>query len=121
MYKVIIDNLYVDTIIGLCDWERKVEQRIFFDIEMNVDIIQASKDDDIKKTVDYVAISNEVVNFSRKNKFLLIETLVIRLLKHLLNSNKLISSLTITVRKPLAIKNAASATVKGSMSRSDIS
>ena len=43
MYKVIIEDLYVDTIIGLCDWERDVEQRISFDIEMEVDIRDAQK------------------------------------------------------------------------------
>ena len=41
-------------------------------------------------------------------------------MRHLIDTYVLIDSLTITVRKPLAIKNASSATVKGSMSRSDI-
>tara|TARA_B100002019_G_scaffold291598_1_gene312220 strand:+ start:849 stop:1214 length:366 start_codon:yes stop_codon:yes gene_type:complete len=120
MYKVIIEDLYVDTIIGLCDWERDVEQRISFDIEMDVDIRDASKTDDINKTVDYVAISEQVEQFTRSNKFFLIETLVVRLMKHLIHTYTLINSVTITVRKPLAIKNASSATVKGNMSRRDI-
>jgi dihydroneopterin aldolase len=120
MYKVIIEDLYVDTIIGLCDWERDVEQRISFDIEIQVDIRNAAEMDDINKTVDYVAISDQVKKFTRSNKFFLIETLVVRLMRHLIDTYVLIDSLTITVRKPLAIKNASSATVKGSMSRSDM-
>ena len=120
MYKVIIDNLHVDTIIGLYKSERKIEQRISFDIEMDIDICDAAKTDDINKTIDYVTISNQVLVFTQKHKFFLIETLVVRLLRYLLDNHSLINSLTVTVRKPLAIKNASSATVKGSMSRNDL-
>ena len=99
--------------------KRDVEQRISFDIEMDVDIRDASEMDDINKTVDYVAISEQVKKFTQSNKFL-IETLVVRLMRHLIHTYSLIDSVTITVRKPLAIKNASSATVKGNMSRRDI-
>ena len=69
MYKVIIEDLYVDTIIGLCDWERDVEQRISFDIEIQVDIRNAAEMDDINKTVDYVAISMLLQNLFKINFF----------------------------------------------------
>ena len=57
MYKVIIEDLYVDTIIGLCVGE-EVEQRISFDIEIQVDIRNAAEMDDINKTVDYAVFQS---------------------------------------------------------------
>ena len=53
MANILIEDLAVDTVIGLCEWEKHVEQRLFFDIDMQVDISDAARDDNLEACVDY--------------------------------------------------------------------
>ncbi|HCX26154.1 MAG TPA: dihydroneopterin aldolase, partial [Cellvibrionales bacterium] len=47
MATVFIEDLKVDTVIGLCEWEKHVKQTLHFDIDMQVDISGASSGDNI--------------------------------------------------------------------------
>ena len=44
MDTVFINDLRIETIIGIYDWERKVRQTISLDLEMGTDIRQAAAD-----------------------------------------------------------------------------
>lgn len=72
---IFLNNLRIETIIGIFDWERKVKQSLFFDIEMATDIRKAAASDDIQDTLDYKAISKAVIDFVEKSEFQLVETL----------------------------------------------
>ena len=48
MDKVFINNLEVEAVIGIFQWEREVRQLISVDIEMDFDNKTAAKSDDIK-------------------------------------------------------------------------
>lgn len=73
---IFLNNLRIDTIIGIFDWERKVKQTLFFDIEMATDIQKAAASDDIVDTLDYKSISKAVIQFVEQSEFQLVETLV---------------------------------------------
>ena len=49
MDKVFINNLAVEAIIGIFQWEREVRQLISIDIEMDFDNKQAAKSDNIEE------------------------------------------------------------------------
>ena len=47
MDKIFLDELKIDTIIGLWDWERKIRQTVVIDLEMSADIAKAAATDDV--------------------------------------------------------------------------
>lgn len=109
MATVFIEDLKVDTIIGICDWEQTVEQTLHFDIAMDLAIGAAAKDDDLSKAVDYAAVSEQVAAFVADQQGKLLETLVDGLLSHIMALHPALDRLQITVRKPQAIPTAACA------------
>ena len=56
MDKVFINNLEVEAVIGIFQWEREVRQLISVDIEMDFDNKTAAKSDDIKDALNYKLI-----------------------------------------------------------------
>ena len=52
MDKVFINNLEVEGIIGIFQWEREVRQLISIDIEMDFDNKKAANSDDIEDALN---------------------------------------------------------------------
>ena len=84
MDKVLVQGLQVETIIGIHDWERRVRQALFIDLELAVDANRAAVTDDIADALDYQAVCACVVRFIDQGEFRLLETLCDRLADHLL-------------------------------------
>lgn len=72
---VYINDLKIETIIGIYDWERQVRQTISLDLEMGTDIRQAAETDDIQFALNYKAVSKRVIDFIGGSEFLLVETM----------------------------------------------
>ena len=102
MDKIFLNNLDIDTIIGIYDWERETLQTLSFDLEMDWDICKAAKSDDIADTLDYGAIATSIVTFVEASRYQLIETLAEDLCALLLN-NYPIPKLKLTLSKPVAL------------------
>lgn len=117
MASVFIDDLKVDTVVGVCEWEKHVQQTLHFDITMQVDISAIADSDNLDATVNYAVVAEQVIAFVQSRDWLLIETLLQQLLQHLLAQHAMIDALTITLRKPMAIEAANCAGVKASLSR----
>ena len=75
MDKIFLNDLKIDTIIGIYDWERETLQTLNFDLEMDWNIRKAADSDDIADTLDYGAIAQTIVSFVEKSRYQLIETL----------------------------------------------
>ncbi len=75
MDKIFLNDLKIDTIIGIYDWERETLQTLGFDLEMDWDIAKAAASDNIADTLDYGAIAQSIVNFVEASNYQLIETL----------------------------------------------
>lgn len=78
MDTVSIQQLSVNTVIGIYDWERQIRQTVVLDLEMAADCARASVADDVADTLDYKAISQRVSEFIRVSKFGLVEALAQR-------------------------------------------
>ena len=63
MDRVFINDLRIDTIIGIYDWERKVRQTISLDLEMGTDIRHSAKTDAIEDTLNYKAVAKRLIAF----------------------------------------------------------
>ena len=72
---VYLNDLRVDTVIGIYDWERRTRQTVILDIEMATDIKKAAATDSIDDTLDYKAVAKRLFSYISETEFLLVETL----------------------------------------------
>lgn len=112
-----VKDLRVNTIIGIYDHELKKAQPLYFDIDMQADISVAAKSDAIEDALDYASVAERVQQFVRSNSNKLLEGLICELSAALLAEYAMIQSLTLTVRKPNAIADAACSSITYSCTR----
>jgi len=75
---VFIEELRIDAVIGIYDWERRVRQTLSLDIEMAFDNTVPAADDDIAKTLNYKDVSKRLIGYVGESSFGLVETLAER-------------------------------------------
>lgn len=85
MDEIMIQNLAVNGVIGIFDWERNIKQKISMDICIGCDISKASISDNIQDAVDYKKISKSIIEFVSKSEFYLIEKLANEVAKLILS------------------------------------
>ena len=108
MDKVFINNLQVETIIGIFSWEREVRQVVSVDLVMDFDNKKAAKYDDIEDALDYKKIGKRVTNYVERSRFKLVERLAEQIAKLVLKEFP-VSNLTVSVTKPGALRGSESA------------
>ena len=52
MDKIFLNEMRVETIVGIWDWERKTKQIVSIDLEMGADIKKAAMTDNIEDTLN---------------------------------------------------------------------
>lgn len=72
---VFIEDLRIQTVIGIFDWEREITQTVSLNLEMGFDIRAAGQSDSISDTLDYKAVSKRLIHFVEKSEFQLVEAL----------------------------------------------
>ena len=82
---IYLNDLRIDTIIGIYDWERRIKQTISLDLEMAGDIRKAAASDDIEDTLTYKAVDKRLISFVETSEFQLVETLAERITEIVLN------------------------------------
>ena len=102
MDKIFLNNLKIDTFIGIYDWEKETLQTLGFDLEIDWDIRAAAASDDITDTLNYGDIAQTIVNFVEASRYQLIETLAEDLCALLLKEYP-IPKLKLTLSKPVAL------------------
>lgn len=78
MDVVFIQDLRIETTIGIYDWEKQIRQTVAFDIEMAHDNRIPAASDRIEDTLDYKAVSKRLKQFVGESRFELVETLAER-------------------------------------------
>ncbi len=86
---IYLNDLRIDTVIGIYDWERQTKQTIILDIEMGTDIGKAARTDSIEDTINYKAVAKRLFTFVGESEFELVETLAEKIAEILLNEFKL--------------------------------
>ena len=76
---IYLNDLKIDTVIGIYDWERRVKQTVSLDLEMATDIRKAAASDSIEDTLNYKAVAKRVIALVEGSEFKLIETLAERI------------------------------------------
>jgi dihydroneopterin aldolase len=106
MDKVFIDNLTVETVIGIFDWEREIRQAVSLDLEMAYDIRQAAATDSIDDTLDYKAVSKRLIHFIEGSEFQLVEALAERCAQIVLDEFP-VNWLRLKLSKPGAVRGSS--------------
>ena len=72
---VFIEDLRIQTVIGVYDWEREITQTISLDLQMAFDIRRAAQSDQIIDTLDYKTVSKRLIQVVETSEFQLVEAL----------------------------------------------
>ena len=75
---VFIEDLRIDTVIGIYDWERRIRQTVALDLEMAFDNTVPAATDSIADTLDYKAVAKRLIAYVEAAEFQLVETLAER-------------------------------------------
>lgn len=108
---VFIRDLEVKTVIGVFDWERKIRQRLVFNVELGTDFSASAKSDDLVDTLDYKAISHAIEDMAEESSYQLVEALVVAV-ADMVMADFSVKWLSITLDKPGAVSCAKSVGVK---------
>jgi dihydroneopterin aldolase len=106
MDRVFIENLTVETVIGIFDWEREIRQSVSLDLEMEFDIRQAAASDAIEDTLDYKAVSKRLIHFIEQSEFQLVEALAEQCAAIVLNEFP-VKRLKLKLSKPGAVRGSS--------------
>ena len=100
--KILITGIQALGYHGLLEDERKNGQLFVVDVEVELDLSEAAKNDDIKKSVDYNALAILIHNEITGPAVNLIESLAHRIGIKALETFKEIDEIKVTVHKPKA-------------------
>ena len=105
MDKIFLDELKIDTIIGIWDWERKIRQTVIIDLEMSADIARAAASDNVEDTLNYKSVAKRVQQFVGDSSFQLVETLAERI-AGIIRDEFDVAWVKVRVHKPGAIRGS---------------
>ncbi|MFT4836409.1 MAG: dihydroneopterin aldolase [Psychromonas sp.] len=104
---IFIKQLEVISSIGVYDWEKSVQQKLYFDLEMAFDNKPAANTDDINLALNYFSVSEVVNNFAQTHQFELIETMA-ESVATLIMAQFTVPWVKVTLHKPGALPKAQS-------------
>tara|TARA_Y100000389_G_scaffold202063_1_gene246404 strand:+ start:6413 stop:6784 length:372 start_codon:yes stop_codon:yes gene_type:complete len=105
MDKIFLNELKVDTIIGIFEWERNILQTVIIDLEMSADIAKAAASDEVIDALNYKSVAKRVQGFVEKSSFQLVETLAEHIASIILDEFSVIW-VKVRVNKPGAIRGS---------------
>lgn len=105
MDKIFLNELKIDTVIGIWDWERKIRQTVIIDLEMSADIAKAAATDRVEDTLNYKSVAKRVQSFVSDSSFQLVETLAERIAQ-IVREEFGVAWVRVRVNKPGAIRGS---------------
>lgn len=102
---VFIEDLQIEAVIGIYDWERTTRQIVSLDIEMASHCAMAAATDRVRDTIDYNKVARRLVEFVGQSQVHLVETLAEQIAV-LLMAEFGAPWVRIKVSKPGALSNA---------------
>jgi 7,8-dihydroneopterin aldolase/epimerase/oxygenase len=100
MDKLVLRRMEYYGYHGVFEEERKLGQRFYIDLELQLDLREAGLHDDLSKTVNYAEVHERVKAVVEKKSFKLIEALAEHIASDLLDTYTVIHALTVKVTKP---------------------
>ncbi|MGN1281284.1 MAG: dihydroneopterin aldolase [Succinivibrio sp.] len=111
MDKIFVNNLKVDCIIGILDYERENTQPLLVSLELETSLTEAGYQGDLSKSIDYALLSSRVKSYIIERKARLLEELGVELCDMILKEFKP-HSVMVSLNKPEAIADAQGAGIQ---------
>ena len=103
---VYINDLRIETVIGIYDWEREIRQIVSIDLEMAADNRKAAASERIDDALNYKAVAKRLIQFVEQSEFQLVETLAERIAEIVLDEFD-VDWLKLKLGKPGAVTGSA--------------
>ena len=105
MDAIFLNEMRVETIVVIWDWERKTKQIVSIDLEMGADIKKAALTDNIEDTLNYKGVSKRIRKFVEDSDFQLVETMAEKIAEIILVEFN-VPWVKVRVNKPGAIRGS---------------
>lgn len=102
---IYLNDLEIETIIGIFDWERKIKQKVRIDLEMAADVKKAAASDRIDDTLNYKSVAKRLIQFVGDSEYQLVETLAERIAEIIISEFN-IPWVRVKINKPGAVRYA---------------
>ena len=106
-----IRELRISCIVGVYPDERKREQDVFVDVDMEFDFARVTASDHLADTVDYTEVAADLTAYVRAERFQIIETLAQRACARIMDRHPFLRRCRLVIRKPAAVPHAQGAVV----------
>lgn len=103
---IFIENFKLETIIGTESWEQQAPQTISLDLKLHTNITAAANSDDLRMTINYQQLHDQLLEFAKAEKTLLLETLATNIANFIF-ANFPTTKLWLKLAKPTALKQAS--------------
>lgn len=100
MDKMVLRRMEYYGYHGVFAEERKLGQRFYIDLELELDLQEAGISDDLTKTVNYAEVHELVKQIVEQKSFKLIEALAEHIASSVLDTYTSVDALTVKVTKP---------------------
>lgn len=114
--RIHIRDLALRCVVGVYPEERRAKQDVVLNLTLGADFRRAARTDNLAHTVDYKAVKQQVIRLVENSAFQLIETLADRVARLCL-AHPGVTSATVTVDKPGALRFARSVAVEVTRTR----
>jgi dihydroneopterin aldolase len=115
---VFIEDLRIQTTIGIYDWEKEIKQEVSLDLQMANDNRRAAASESIEDTVNYKGVAKRLIAYVESNRFELVETLAERCAEIVVNEFG-VAWLRLKASKPGAVRGSSNVGVIIERSRPD--
>ncbi len=105
--QILIEGLLLRAIIGINDTERRDRQDVLIDLTLDIDARAAGASDAIEDAVNYRTVTKQVIRLVENSQFYLVEKLATEIAGVCLAASG-VTAVTVTVRKPGALRFARS-------------
>ncbi len=105
--RIIIKDLFLRTILGINEDERRNRQDVLINLTLETDTRQPGTSDDIADTVNYRTMTKQVIDLVESSRFFLVEKMCEEIAQLCLKDER-VERVTVCVEKPAALRFAKS-------------
>lgn len=118
MDTIRLSGLKFETVIGTYDWERKVQQAVILDLEIDLDTKSAAASDRLTDTLDYAGVVRRLDEVVSAARFHLLEALAEACARIVVTEFQA-AGVRLSLHKPGAVRNAADVALRIERKRAD--
>jgi len=111
MATIHIEDLRLQTIVGINDWERTTRQDVVINVRMECNVTPAILSDQIEDTCDYKTLTKAIITIVEESSYFLVEKLAAVILDRV-HEDERITEAWVRVDKPRALRSADSVAVE---------